>query len=195
MPVLATLSCLCLMGLREMRLVCAHARSSLSPPQLGGVQGFCPAHEGHSQGHMSRTQGWLLGHSIVALAQRFITSKTHSMVTIQQKVQRVSDLAFKPRLLCEMRNYDLLMLQCYGSVYQHRVCRYQDLILWNETLWYITTGPPFKPLMQRLGTQQSSPLHTQGTELDHQRWKNIAWPSRFSCTLQHHGYSNACETA
>ncbi|KAK9844471.1 hypothetical protein WJX74_002909 [Apatococcus lobatus] len=29
--------------------------------------------------------------------------------------------------------------QCYGSVYQHRVCRYQDLVLWNETLWYITT--------------------------------------------------------
>lgn len=33
-----------------------------------------------------------------------------------------------------------ILLQCFGSSKLHRVCKYYNLLLWNGTLYYPTTG-------------------------------------------------------
>ena len=30
--------------------------------------------------------------------------------------------------------------QCTGNTYEHRVCKYSNLLLWNDTFYYPTTG-------------------------------------------------------
>ena len=39
------------------------------------------------------------------------------------------------------------LLQCVGETVKHRVCKYYNLLLWNGTLYYPTTGDFMAPLL------------------------------------------------
>ena len=39
------------------------------------------------------------------------------------------------------------LLQCVGESVKHRVCKYYNLLLWNGTLYYPTTGELLTPLL------------------------------------------------
>ena len=83
--------------------------------------------------------------------------------------------------LWQARPPDVRRVQCTGTTYEHRVCRYQHLLLWNDTFFYVTTGTQDRQARAGCGSclvpdVPSASWHrlTRPPAIAHHLWRSLA---------------------